>query len=193
MKNDVIQSDEHPVGQWWLLVVVGVVSVAVGFLVLVNPAASYFALSMWFGVAILLSGVMGLIVSLSSRNYYVRRGWLIVASIIDIIIGITLVFNFALSVLLLPVLFAGWLLYRGAVTMVQGLDMRSSRVSGAGWVIFGALMMILLALAALWLPESLGAEVVVMFVAIAFIVYGVSQISLGTRLAEVHRRAKALM
>ena len=70
--------------------------------------------------------------------------------------------------------------------------MRSYGVRDAGWVIFGGVLMIIIAIAVLWLPMSIGVEAVILVVAIAFMAYGISQISLAYRLYDVHRRAKSL-
>jgi uncharacterized membrane protein HdeD (DUF308 family) len=50
--------------------------------------------------------------------------------------------------------------------------------------------MIVVALIILWLPETLGVEAVVLFIAIAFLVYGASMVSFAFRLADLHNRAK---
>lgn len=179
-------------GHWWLSLIVGIVAVVIGFVVLINPVSSYFAFSMWLGVAIFLSGALSLVQGLSSRNRFVSRGWIIVASIADIIIGLMLMFNLVLSAVMMPVLLGIWLFYRGAVLLGQGADMRSYGVRDAGWVIFGGVLMIIIAIAVLWLPMSIGVEAVILVVAIAFMAYGISQISLAYRLYDVHRRAKSL-
>lgn len=93
--------------------------------------------------------------------------------------------NFLLSVAIIPVLFGIWLLYRGFVTLVQGITLRSSGVRDAGWVIFSSVIVIAISLAVLFVPEIIGVAAVVIFVAIALMAYGVSRISLGFRLATV--------
>jgi len=44
----------------------------------------------------------------------------------------------------------------------------------------------------LLMPESLGIELIIVFIAVAFISYGFSSIGVGLRLYEVHRRARDL-
>ena len=142
MRNDYSERSERLVGYWWLSLIAGVVLIAIGFIVMVNPAESYFSFATWFGFAVMVTGVLTLVQGLSSNNRYVRRGWLILASIADIIIGIILVFNSLVSAFVMPIL--------------------------------------------------LGVEAVILFVAIAFVSYGVSMITLGFRLLDVHRSAKRL-
>ena len=173
---------------WWLSVLVGIASLVVGFLVLVNPIESYFVMAMWLGIVILFTGVFSLVESFTSDSRYVRRGWLILASICDIIIGIILMLNFLLSVAIIPVLFGIWLLYRGFVSLAQGITLRSSGVRDAGWVIFSSIVVIAISLAVLFVPDVIGVAAVVVFVAIALMAYGISRISLGFRLATVGDR-----
>lgn len=77
MNNETYEKAEYAIRRWWLVLLTGLLSTAVGIIVLINPASSYFAFSLWLGIAIFVSGVMMLTVSLSSRNVIVRRGWII--------------------------------------------------------------------------------------------------------------------
>mgnify|MGYP001103262759 FL=1 len=76
MNNETYEKAEYAIRRWWLVLLTGLLSTAVGIIVLINPASSYFAFSLWLGIAIFVSGVMMLTVSLSSRNVIVRRGWI---------------------------------------------------------------------------------------------------------------------
>lgn len=190
MRNDYSERSERLVSYWWLSLIAGVVLIAIGFFVIANPTASYLSFAVWFGVAVMFSGILTLVQSLSSFNRYIRRGWLILASIADIIIGIILVFNAVFSAFIMPILLGAWLLYRGVATLMQGIDLKSHSVRGSGWMIFYSAIVIIVGLAVLWMPGTLGVEAVILFVAIAFVSYGMSMITLGFRLLDVHRAAK---
>lgn len=192
MNNDYTEHTERLVNYWWLSLISGIVLIAIGFIVIVNPVESYFAFAMWFGFAIMLSGILSLLQGLSSKNRHVRRGWLLMASVADIIIGIILVFNTLLSAFIMPILLGAWLLYRGIATLAQGFELRAHQVRGGGWVIFYAAIVVAIALVVLWMPTTLGVEAVVLIVAIAFVSYGISMVSMGFRLWDVHRYAKRL-
>lgn len=192
MNNDYTEHTERLVNYWWLSLISGIVLIAIGFIVIVNPVESYFAFAMWFGFAIMLSGILSLLQGLSSKNRHVRRGWLLMASVADIIIGIILVFNALLSAFIMPILLGAWLLYRGIATLAQGFELRAHQVRGGGWVIFYAAIVVAIALVVLWMPTTLGVEAVVLIVAIAFVSYGISMVSMGFRLWDVHRYAKRL-
>ena len=192
MKNDYSERSERLVGYWWLSLIAGMVLIAIGFIVMVNPAVSYFSFATWFGFAVMLTGVLTLIQSLTSDNRYVRRGGLILASIADIIIGIILIFNSLVAAFVMPILLGAWLLYRGTAMLMQGVDLKSHSVRGSGWLIFYSVIVIIVSLAVLWMPATLGVEAVILFVAIAFVSYGVSMVTFGFRLHDIHRYAKRL-
>ena len=192
MTNKDYEKTEFLIKRWWLSLIVGIVAVAIGFIILVNPVTSYYIFAIWLGAAIFVSGLFGLFLSTDSKNYFVRRGWIIVANIADIIIGLILMFNAIISEVFMPTLLGFWLLYRGATMLTQGFDLRDYGIRDAGWVIFYAALIIALAIAILWLPMTFGIEAVILFIAIAVIAYGISTISLSYRLWEVHRHAKAI-
>lgn len=192
MTNKDYEKTEFLIKRWWLSLIVGIVAIAIGFIILVNPVTSYYIFAIWLGAAIFVSGLFGLILSTGSKNYFVRRGWIIVANIADIIIGLILMFNAIISEVFMPTLLGFWLLYRGATMLTQGFDLRDYGIRDAGWVIFYAALIIALAIAILWLPMTFGIEAVILFIAIAVIAYGISTISLSYRLWEVHRHAKAI-
>lgn len=192
MESNIYDKTERLIKHWWLSLIVGIAAVAVGFIVLVHPTASYYTFATWLGIVVLVSGIAGTIQAFGTKNYFVHRGWLVVASVADIIIGILLIFNTLLSAVVMPVLLGAWLLYRGCAMLAQGFDLRHYGVRDAGWVVFYAAVIIAIAIAVLWLPSTLGVEAVILFVAIAFIAYGVSMVSLGFRLWDIHRRAREL-
>ena len=192
MTNNDYEKTEYLIKRWWLSLLSGLLALVVGFIILVNPVTSYYIFAIWLGAAIFVVGLFGLMQSFSSKNYFVRRGWLIVANVADVIIGLILLFNALIAEVFMPTLLGFWLLYRGATMLVQGFDLRDYGIRDAGWVIFYAALIIALAVAILWLPMSFGIEAVILFIALAVIVYGVSTISLSYRLWEVHRHARAI-
>ena len=183
---------EYLIDRWWLSLIVGIASTALGFIILVQPAASYYTLAVWMGIVILLSGIMGLMQSLTSHNYFVRRGWLILASIADIIIGLILLFNTLVAEYMMPIILGCWLLYRASAMMSSGLQLRRYGNRDAGWMIFYAIVMLILSVAILWMPTTLGANMVILLVSVGLIVYGVGMFSLAMRLWEIHRHARTI-
>lgn len=192
MSNYKNKTGEQPIGRWWLSIIVGLVAIAAGIIVFINPVASYFAVAMWLGVAVLLSGIFNLVQCFSTDNSFVRNVWVVIAAIIDIIIGVALMFNTLFTAIMLPILFGIWLLCRGGVMLLQGMDLRSYRVRNAGWVVLGSIVMIAISFVVLLMPESFGVEAVILFIGIAFVAYGVSAVALGLKLYDLSEQNKEL-
>ena len=74
--------------------------------------------------------------------------------------------------------------------LVQAYDMRSYGRRDSGWMIFYSIILIILGIAIIWAPSTFEVETVVLFIAIGFLTYGISIISLAIRLWRVHRYAK---
>ena len=61
MENNYSKTSEQPIGRWWLSIIVGLVAIAAGVIVFINPVASYLAIALWLGVAVFLSGIFNLV------------------------------------------------------------------------------------------------------------------------------------
>ena len=191
MTEKQFEQSEYVISRWWLSLIVGLMCISLGIIVLAYPVSSYYTFAIWMGLAIFISGLMGLVQSFTSKSIVVRRGWQILASVLDIIIGVILLSNMFLSAMVLPLLLGFWLLYRGSALLAQTSDMRSYDKQGTGWMIFYSIILIILGFAIILAPSTFGAETVVLFIAIGFLAYGISMISLAIRLWRVHRYAKA--
>ena len=59
-------------------------------------------------------------------------------------------------------------------------------------MIFYAIVMLILSVAILWMPTTLGANMVILLTSVGLIVYGVGMFSLAMRLWEIHRHARTI-
>ena len=143
-----LESSKQAIRYWWLLLAVGLLLLAVGILIFLFPARSYLELSMLLGWVILLAGILEVVLSATNRHFITGRGWMLAGGIIEMILGLVLIFNVALAATMLPLLLGFWLLMRAFSTIGLGSDMRTLEISGAGWTI---LMGILLLICSLWI------------------------------------------
>ena len=78
MGNNYSKTSEQPIGRWWLSIIVGLVAIAAGVIVFINPVASYLAIALWLGVAVFLSGIFNLVQCFSTTiASCVIYGWLL--------------------------------------------------------------------------------------------------------------------
>lgn len=175
---------------WWLLLVTGILSIAVGIVVFARPVESYLTLSIVFGIMMLVSGITELVVSASSRNYFTTRTYNIIGGILDLLLGIFLCAYPQITLVILPIVLGVWMLYHSFMIIGLGSDMDSFRVPGSGWTIAGGVILLLLSILILVRPFSIGIATVVYLTGASFVVFGIMGIALSLKLRKIHKMFK---
>lgn len=178
------------VKNWWLFLVCGLLCIAAGIVVFCNPVSSYITLSLLFGVVFIVSGVLELVASLTSRNFFMMRGYNIAGGVLDILIGVLLCATPGLDMVLLPIFLGVWVLYHSFMILGLAGDFRTLGVGGAGWGIFIGIVMLLLSLLIIFKPFSFGTSAVVILTGVGLIVVGFTMISASLRLRRIHKTVK---
>lgn len=171
---------------WWLMMLVGILVIATGICVFVFPIQSYVTLSILFGVLMLLSGAVQLIVASSSGNYLMMRGYVIAGGVLDILLGIFLCVYPAVTLVLLPVMMGLWMLYHSFIIIAFGGDMDTFRIPGGGWVIMGGLLLLLFSMLVLVNPLGTGIDTVLAIAGTGLLLLGLMICSLSLRLRTIH-------
>ena len=169
-----------------MYLICGILCIAAGIAVFAFPMESYMTLGALFGVLMLIVGAVQLIVASTSGNYLAGRAYLIVGGILDLILGILLCANPAVTLAIMPILLGIWLLYHSFMIIAFGGDMRAFRVSGGGWTIIGGIMLMLLSIIILVNPFSAGLAVVVTITGCGLIMFGIMLCSLSMQMKDLH-------
>ena len=184
--ENLVDRAARAIKHWWLLLLAGILSIALGIAVFVFPLESYVTLSILFGVLMLLIGAAQLIISATSGNYLMMRGYLIVGGIIDLIIGIFLCFNPGITLLALPVIMGISLLYNSFLVISFGGDLDTFKLSGGAWMTVGGILMLLLSILILLNPLSIGIGMVIIIAGIGLLIFGIMLCSIAMRLKDIH-------
>lgn len=171
---------------WWLMLVVGILSVIAGILVFVFPLETYVTLSIAFGVLMLLVGAAQLIVSASSDNYLMMRGYLIVGGVLDVLLGLFLCLYPGITIFLLPILLGIWMLYHSFMMIAFGGDLGTFGLRGQGETVAGGILLLLLSILILMNPFSAGIAAVVVLTGVGLVIFGLTLIMLSVRLRRLH-------
>ncbi len=187
-KNSIslFEQASRTVKYWWLKLIAGILLIAMGIVVCCYPLASYAALTVFFGVAILISGVVQLALAIASPNYFTSRGTYIICGILDLIIGVWLCCNPAITAITIPFLLGIWAMYRGFLIISFGSDLSSLKMPGSGWMIFFGIILLLLSIVIMVQPFSIGIPTLVILLAISFIMMGITYIYVAFKLKKIH-------
>lgn len=182
-----LENSKRAVRYWWLLLLAGIALFILGIIVFVYPMQSYVGMSVLFGWVILATGIVEVILSAANRHYVTGRGWLLAGGIIEIILGLILIFNLALSAVTLPIVLGFWLLFRGFSAIGLGGDMNAMNIAGSGWTIVAGVLLLLCALWILFQPLVFGTTAVVVWVGISLLFAGVAAITMSIQLHNAHK------
>ena len=185
--ENLVDRATRAIKHWWLLLLAGILCIALGIAVFVFPLESYVTLSILFGVLMLVIGAAQLIISATSGNYLMMRGYLIVGGIIDLLIGIFLCINPGITLVALPVIMGLCLLYNSFLVISFGGDLDTFKISGGAWMTVGGILMLLLSILILLNPLSVGIGMVIVIAGIGLLMFGIMLCSVAMKLKDVHK------
>jgi len=127
----------------WALGLNGVLSIAVGVVILLWPGISLYALTILFGAYALATGVVGLFYSFTAQAKG-ERGWLIVSSLLGIAVGAMVLLWTGISALALLYVIGAYAVVLGIIAIggafwlpIDGGDTALMVLSGAVSILFG--------------------------------------------------------
>lgn len=174
------------VRHWWLMLIVGILSLVAGILVFVFPLETYVTLSIFFGIVMMLVGAAQLILSSSSSNYLMTRGYFIVGGVLDVLLGLFLCLYPGITLFLLPILLGIWMLYHSFMIIAFAGDLSTFDLGGEGETLAGGIVLLLLSILILMNPFSAGIAAVVILTGVGFVVFGVLLVMLSVKLKRLH-------
>lgn len=127
---------------WWLVLIAGILFVILGISFIAAPGAALVTTGMFIGVIMLISGIAmaSYAVSLSGTEGW---GWRLVEGIIDILLGIIIMWNPFASALLIPIAIGIWAIVRGVILFVDSFTYKKMGVNDWwGFLLLGVLAVI---------------------------------------------------
>ncbi|MBV8949502.1 MAG: DUF308 domain-containing protein [Actinobacteria bacterium] len=112
--------------EWWLLMLRGVASLALGVLTLVWPGITVWALALIFGVELLLLGGFETAAALHARAYRHDWGWYLARGLAAIAVGIVTLAWPSITVFALALLLGFFLVYLGVMLILGATTLRRS-------------------------------------------------------------------
>ncbi|NIA00985.1 HdeD family acid-resistance protein [Massilia sp. CCM 8734] len=116
---------------WWMLLLLGLVSLAVGVLATFNPAITLLTLILLMGANAVVSGVLDIVIAIRVRKF-IRGEWLLLLSgVVSIVFGlIVLLFPLGAGAVLLAAMVGVYAIVTGVLLLVLSVRVRTwSRIN----------------------------------------------------------------
>ena len=126
----------------WNLVA-GIVMLILGIVIWFNPLGTMLALAAYIGIGFMLVGAFYV---MASKD--IKSGWYLLVGVLDLLVGLILIFNLGVTAASLPVILALWCLTIGAVQIIGAWEIKSyglpwgwSAIMGAAGIVFGLIIL----------------------------------------------------
>jgi len=168
-------------GGWWLLLLVGVLSMAAGVIILFKPSESLATLAVIAGIFLLLDGILELVGSFlrSTPN----RGLVALVGVLSAIAGVLLIRHPIGGVTAVALLIGIWLIAVGVIRLASAFEEDEHR----GWHAFAGLVELIAGIVIVANPH-IGFATLALLVGIGFILNGVAMLALGWNLHTLRRQ-----
>jgi uncharacterized membrane protein HdeD (DUF308 family) len=172
----------------WALGITGVLSIALGVVIVIWPGISLYALVIVFGAFTLARGVVGLGTAISTKMAD-GRGWLIASSLASIVVGLLVLFWTNMSALALLYVIGAYAIALGVITIggafwlpLSGGDGVLLALTGFLSILFGIIM---------FAKPGAGALALLALIAAYAIVIGVTELATAIGGERVVKRSLA--
>lgn len=173
-----------PSKYWWLLAVIGVLTVVVGFVALIYPGPTLLVVGLLFGVWLLVWGAFAVYRGVADGG---GAGWRVLSVIIGVLgllAGIVLIVRPGQSVLTLVLVLGIWWVVTGILEFIQGVAVQDSRWTNIILGLIGAIAGVII----LVLP-GIGLVTLVFIVGFTLIFRGTLETVLAFQLRKLGQEA----
>ncbi len=170
--------------RWWLIALRGLFGGIFGIICIASPAIAAFSLLILFGAWSLVDGVFGLFTSYGAAKRGERWVWLAVEAVASIIIGILVLTMPAISFVVLLLVIGIKALITGILLLLASVKLDGEH--GQGWLVIAGLVNLGFA-ALIFLAPVLGVKIIVWWIGIWSILFGLALIALGFKLKNFRK------
>ena len=172
---------------WWLLLVLGIVSIIIGIAMILNPLGSTFVLAVLLAIYLVVSGIVSVVRAFGKGLPGGYRALLVIGGVVGILLGL-IMFRFAPEekVEVFGLIVAIWFIFAGIIQLVNTSQMSE----GKGWGIFSGIVYLLAGIVLLVNPWAVG--IFIWIVGIWLLVLGIFEIISSFSVRSAAKKAGAV-
>jgi len=173
----------------WLLPIAGLGIIVLGVATIFTPFANIIVLAIFFGIAMLVSGISE-IASFAGAEKGNRSGMLLASGILSALLGIWVMFGrgmYAIAIIL-PFIFAVWVMASGITRIVDSVSGKSEESKIKKWALILGILTSLSGFALLFNP-ILSAGIIAFILSFMLISHGIGTIQLFFLLLKAEKQS----
>lgn len=170
--------------RWWAYEFLGLLLILMSLLVIGHPIASYAGLVFYFAATFVVSGILRIVTSYASRDVLYHWGWYAAGGVVDMVIGFLLLMRLDIAAVALSVYVGFFILFGSMAAIFRASELRTFGFQGWGWPLFAGIAGVIFAFLMLT-NLAFGAETIVLWTALGFLMMGIFYIYLGVHLRRI--------
>ncbi|MDM9631001.1 HdeD family acid-resistance protein [Robiginitalea aurantiaca] len=184
MEYPEIKSIKTSVSYWYIILLIGLIYFAVGFMVIARPAEALITLATFLGFGFILAGIIEIVFSLANRKELHNWGWPLVLGILTILIGILFVSNPDFTIILMTLTMGFLVLFRSIAAIIFSLDLKHYGAK-YWWVLVSLAVLGVFFSFALLMSHMLSGGMLIIWTGLSFISAGAYNLFLSLRLRKL--------
>lgn len=125
-----------------LWIIAGAFLIIAGIGCMRRPGEVLYGLPLIFGVVIMFSGIIDIVIYAMGHNYMAGSSWLLVDGILTVLMSLFILKDRWFTVMTVSFIFGMWLIFSGISKLVSSFDFQRLGIRGWGW--FTALGIVLI-------------------------------------------------
>jgi len=182
MENNLINTAHETVRNWWISLVIGILSLILGVIFIFQPVDVLFTLVTLFVIGFFIIGLCEIIFAITNRNFI--NGWelTLAVGILDILVGILLLSIPAATPVIVFYLIGSWIMFQSIWAIEMTFDIRKRSLKGSRWEVLLGLAILGLIFSfifIIWLVHTF--NFIIGMATVSFIAYGIYRIFWATQ------------
>ena len=168
------------VRNWWMSLIIGVLSLLFGVIFILQSVDGLCTLTYLFTLGFTVAGIFEIVFAFSNNNFIIGWGWGLAGGILDILLGVMLLFTQDATPSMMVYIVGFWVMYKSICGIGISCDLKRLLVDGWNRLLILSILCLLLSFIFIVSP-MLTSEFIIVIAAIAFILYGIFRIYLSIK------------
>jgi uncharacterized membrane protein HdeD (DUF308 family) len=172
--------------RWWVLVLVGVLSIIVGFVAVVLPGPTLLVVGILFGANLMIWGIFMLVMAFGEHPGAAHTLLRVIVGILGVLAGLVCLVHPGTGVLAVLLATSFWFILTGIADLVGGIHRAEGRwlsiILGVVGIVAGIVIVA---------NPAVGLTTLVLLVGIGFMAHGIVEVAAGLALRRVSRAGPA--
>ncbi len=171
---------------WWMPVLTGVALSIIALLMMVFPVQTFAGLAILFGWGLFVQGGFNIAFAVRNRHAFKAWIWYLMFGLIEVVLGISLLFQPELAAQALVLYIGFWIVYMAISRISFSFIMKEMEIKNWWLTLIGGILTLILAFLVMLNP-ILGVFSVVYLVSFSILMVGLMAISFGWEIKKLNK------